>query len=175
MYSFERTIVIASVLFVAWGCATKSLQPSGQSRQPAPDFTLPTLDGRQVQLWSLRGKVVVLDFWASWCPPCREGLPHLQALAANGELKQRGLAVLAVNEEEKLATIRAFLERNHDTFDVLRDIDGTVARAYSASALPTTIVIGRDGLVLAVISGWTQDTSHQIDEAVSRALDAPVQ
>ncbi len=118
--------------------------------------------------------MVVLDFWATWCQPCREGLPHLQALATNADMAQRGLSVLAINEEEKPAAIRAFLDHTHYGFAVGLDADGSIRRAYGVSALPTTIVVGRDGIVGAVISGWTQDTGRQIDEAIARSLDAPI-
>ncbi len=89
-------------------------------------------------------------------------------------MAQRGLDVLAVNEEEKPAAIEAFLDHGHYSFTVLCDASGSAAQAYGVSALPTTIVVGRDGLLQAVISGWTQDSGHQIDEAVARALDAPI-
>ena len=74
--------------------------PSMQPGRAAADFSLPTLAGGQIRPSGLHGKVVVLDFWATWCPPCREGLPHLAKLSSNADLAQRGLIVVAVNEEE---------------------------------------------------------------------------
>ena len=169
----DKTIAIVTLLLLASGCTGTGLAPSGQLHQPAPNVSLPALDDRQISLSQLKGKVVVLDFWATWCPPCREGFPHLQSLAANVDMAQRGLTVLAVNEEEKPAEIRAFLDQAHYSLTVVQDSAGLAARAYGVSALPTTIVVGRDGLVQAVISGWTPDTAHQIDDAVAHALEAP--
>jgi peroxiredoxin len=167
-------IGIFTILFIAAGCASNGLAPVGNVQQPAPDFSLSTLSGDQMALSTLKGKVIVLDFWATWCEPCVQGLPHLQSMAANTDFAQRGLTVLAVNEEEKPDVIRSFIDNKHFTFTVVRDADGAVGRAYSAFSLPTTIVVGRDGLVQAVISGWTPDTAHQIDDAVNHALEAPI-
>ena len=166
-------LAAVAVIFVASGCTMKSPAPSGQVRQPAPEFSLPTLDGQQTLLSHLRGKVVVLDFWATWCPPCREALPHLQTLAASAELLERGLVVLAVNEQEQHAAIRAFLDGSNYAFGILQDADGLTARDYAVSTFPTTVIVGREGFVEAVITGWTPDTAHQIDEAVNRALEKP--
>lgn len=115
----------------------------------------------------------MLDFWATWCPPCREGLPHLEKMATDPELARRGLVVIAVNELEHPGVIRSFVDQNHYTFTVALDADGATGRAFEVSTLPTTIVIGRDGIVQAKVSGWTPETPHQIDEAVTHALEAP--
>ena len=109
----------------------------------------------------MKGKVVVLDFWATWCPPCREGTPHLQSLAANADIAQRGLEVLAVDEAEQPAAMRPFLDQAHYSFTVVRDADGAAARAFGVSSLPTTLVIGRDGTVQAAINGWTPDAAQK--------------
>jgi thiol-disulfide isomerase/thioredoxin len=167
-------IATAAVLVLAAGCASNGLAPVGASRHPAPGFSLPSLDGRQIELSELRGKVIVLDFWATWCTPCLAGLPHLQSMAGNGDMAQRGLVVLAVNEREKRESVRPIIDAAHYTFTVAQDADGSVGQAYLVFTLPTTIVVGRDGLVDAVVSGWTQDTTRQIDDAVTHALDAPI-
>jgi len=173
---FMRTQLSAIFLlpFIVSSCATKSIETSSELPKRAADFSLPTLDGKQVSLGQLGGKVVVLDFWATWCPPCREGLPHLQRLATNSEMAQRGLVVVAMNEEESQKTIRTFVDQNHYSFTVALDSDGLARRAYDVSEFPTTVIIARDGLVKSVISGWTQDTARQIDEAVGSALGAPI-
>jgi thiol-disulfide isomerase/thioredoxin len=167
-------IAIGGALLLAAGCASNGLAPVGNSRQPVPDLSLPTLDGKQIEISKLKGKVVILDFWATWCTGCLEGLPHLQAMAANADLAQRGLVALAIDEQEKPETIRPMIHGKHFTFTVMLDTDSSAGRACLVFSLPTTIIVGRDGLVDAVFSGWTQDTAQQIDEAVSQALNAPI-
>ena len=165
-----RTITI-NILCVALlaGC-TPNNEKSGQVSGPAPNFTLASLDGQNTSLSSLRGKVVVLDFWATWCPPCRRSLPHLQKMSADPELKNKGLVVLAINQEEELSKIRPFMDEGHYTFNVLRDTDGAVSRAYNVEGIPTTVIIGRDGNVRNVFVGFAEDSVKQVDDAVKAAL-----
>jgi thiol-disulfide isomerase/thioredoxin len=149
------------------GCATTG---GAVSPSPAPAFSLTSMDGGKVSISQFSGKVVVIDFWATWCQPCRERLPHLQALAADQELARKGLLVVAIDERENSPDIRSFLDQFHYTFTVLRDTNGTVARNYSVSSLPTTIVIGRDGNIHRVITAVTADSGHELDDAIARAL-----
>ncbi len=133
-------------------------------------MVLAPLGGEKRALASLKGKVVVLDFWATWCPPCRESLPRLQALATDPKKSKQGLVVFAVNEREDAADIRGFLDRNHYSFTVAQDADGSLARAFDVTGLPTTVVIGRDGTIQAAATGFGPATASQIDEAVGKAL-----
>jgi peroxiredoxin len=164
------TIAIVATLVFSAGCTFNGLPPNGQSGQPAPDFSLRTLNGEKIALSKFRGEAVVLDFWATWCLPCRERLPHLQALAADQGLARKGLIVLAIDEQEKSSDVRSFLDQFCYTFTVLGDTDGLVARTYSVSSLPTTIVVGRDGNIQSVITAVTSDSAPQLDGAIARAL-----
>jgi thiol-disulfide isomerase/thioredoxin len=151
-------LLLLSALLVA-GCA---LQPDPEPGKPAADFSATLLDGKPVSLSALRGKVIVLDFWATWCAPCREGLPHLQAMSADPGFSKSGLEVLAINEAEDDDTVRSFLAANHYTFPTVRDGDGSIGRTFEVSVLPTTIVVGRDGNVRAVCAGLTTQTTATI-------------
>lgn len=117
--------------------------------QPAPDFTLPTLDGRTVTLSSLHGQPVVLNFWATWCIPCRAEMPALmQAATTYGP---DGLVVLAVNltAQDSLPAVQSFVNDLSITVPVVLDTDGRVAtQLYRLYGVPMTVVIDRDGIIM---------------------------
>ncbi len=119
---------------------------------PAPDFSLPGLDGRSVRLAELRGRVVVLNFWATWCEPCREELPGMQALADH--LADRGLVVLAVNYEERADAVRSYAGEAALTVPVLLDHDGAVARRYGVTGLPASFFVDRRGALVGSLLGF---------------------
>jgi peroxiredoxin len=113
--------------------------------QRAPDLSLETLDGKMVRLADLRGQVVLLNFWATWCAPCRAEMPEIQsAYDAN---RARGFEVLAINLQERPEEIRPFLAELGLSFPVLLDRDGVVSRQYLARALPASYLIDREGII----------------------------
>jgi thiol-disulfide isomerase/thioredoxin len=119
--------------------------------KPAPDFTLSTLTGTSVKLSSLRGKVVVLDFWATWCGPCRRWMPIVARLEK--ELRGRNVRFYAVNERDERAKVEAFLKSTGVTVPVLLDPEGRAGVAYDASSIPLTVIVGRDGKVADALVG----------------------
>ncbi|HEV2106490.1 MAG TPA: TlpA disulfide reductase family protein, partial [Candidatus Eisenbacteria bacterium] len=123
--------------------------------QPAPDFTLAGLDGRPVHLAALRGQVVLLDFWATWCGPCRGWLPIVAR--AHRVLASHGLHVFAVNLKEPEDRVRAYLRQANLDLPVLMDTDAAVGRVYGATGIPMTVIIGRDGRVARVLVGLHED------------------
>ncbi|MBN3033677.1 MAG: TlpA family protein disulfide reductase [Candidatus Saganbacteria bacterium] len=138
---------------------------AADQRPLAVAFSLPDLAGRQVRLADFRGKVVVLNFWASWCPPCRAEMPSLQRLM--GRMKGRRFALLTVNLDQDSKVARDFLKQVNYTFPVLFDPKSKVAGRYIVTAYPTTFIIGKRGRVLDRIVGgidWT-------DKAVIRQLN----
>jgi peroxiredoxin/outer membrane lipoprotein-sorting protein len=116
----------------------------------AQNFTLKSLDGAKITLSELRGKVVLLDFWATWCPPCRKELPSIEKL--HQEYKGKGLVVLGINDEDS-GTVKGFLKKNEYSLSVLMDAKRDVHRMYGARAIPTVIVINRDGVIKAHYTG----------------------
>jgi peroxiredoxin/outer membrane lipoprotein-sorting protein len=138
--------------------------------KPAPAFKLPTLDGKQVSLADQKGKVVVLDFWATWCPPCVEGLPEIDKLAA--EHKPNDLRVFAVNQAEEKPQVQEFIKTKSLTLPVLLDADGKVGEDYHADPIPLAVIIGKDGVVRKVFMGIGPNTHKEIKEAVAEALKA---
>lgn len=127
--------------------------PSPRSGFPAPDFTLTTLKGDTISLSDYRGKVVLLNFWAAWCPPCKAEMPAFEALqqAYQGE----DLVILAVNTtyQDDLSAAKEFASSNGFTFPILLDLDGKVSNDYQILAMPGSFFIDRDGIIQEVIVG----------------------
>ncbi len=117
----------------------------------APDFRLADLDGKPHRLENYRGKVVLLDFWASWCAPCRKELPSIEKF--HREYRDKGLVILAINSETQNVA-RSFVKKNGYTFPVVRDAEGTVFDDYAVSSIPVTIVIDRTGRIVAHFVGF---------------------
>jgi cytochrome c biogenesis protein CcmG/thiol:disulfide interchange protein DsbE len=132
----------------------------------APDFTLQTIGGDTVKLSDYRGQVVLLNTWATWCPPCRAEMPDLEDYYR--EHQADGFVVLAVNSQESPATVTAFLGDYEFTFPVLLDPDGTVMSSYNVYGLPTSFFIDRDGMVSGVWSG--QLSPGRLEELVDPLL-----
>jgi peroxiredoxin/outer membrane lipoprotein-sorting protein len=132
--------------------------------KPAPDFKLQDLAGGSVALKDLRGQVVVLDFWATWCGPCRIDMPRIEAL--HKELREKGLRVFGVNGEEAQIA-RAYLDRNGYTFPTLSDPGMTVSKLYEVNALPTAVVIDKEGKVGAYLQG--SGSKQRLLEAIRSA------
>ena len=120
---------------------------------PAPDFTLPTLDGGEVTLSELRGSVVVVNFWTSWCPPCREEMPALEAVY--NAHRADGLVVLGLNSTVQDNETRAgdFIRGLGLTFPIVLDRDGQATEDYLLQSLPTTYFIDRQGIIRDIAIG----------------------
>jgi thiol-disulfide isomerase/thioredoxin len=126
--------------------------PAPQTGFQAPDFTLETIEGQTVTLSNLRGQPVIINFWASWCPPCRAEMPAFQAIY---EEYQGRISLLSVNTayQDNLNDALALLVEKGATFPVLLDADGAVSRLYAIISLPTTFFIGADGVIAEVVVG----------------------
>jgi len=134
--------------------------------QAAPEFTLPDPDGKPVTLSSFRGqKAVVLDFWATWCGPCRMAMPDLQALA--DKYRGRDLEVLAVDQGESADQVRSFFARREYSLAVLLDQDNVVGNAYGVRGLPTTVLVDKRGVVQSIFVGsfGTKMIEQQVEQA----------
>jgi cytochrome c biogenesis protein CcmG/thiol:disulfide interchange protein DsbE len=135
------------------GASTNGLIPAPQKGFLAPDFTLETMSGEPVTLSDLRGQVVIVNLWASWCGPCRLEMPAFKGIY--NEYKEQGLVILAVNStsQDVPSAVEKFAAEFQLPFIILMDTDGVAARLYQLSALPTTFFIGRDGVISRVVVG----------------------
>lgn len=135
--------------------------------KPAPDFKLTGMDGKEVTLASLKGNVVVLDFWATWCGPCVAGFPHMDALSR--KYADKGVKVFGMNQKEDKETIDSFLKEKNLTIAVLLD-PGEVADKYQVKGIPQTVIIGRDGIIKKVFIGYGPGEENQVEQEVQNAL-----
>ncbi|MCX6018295.1 MAG: TlpA disulfide reductase family protein [Chloroflexi bacterium] len=120
--------------------------------KPAPTFTLKTLDGKNnVALADLRGKTLLINFWASWCPPCIEETPDLAA--AYKEIADPNVVFIGIGLQDENANLRKFADDNKIPYLVVEDPDGKVGDAYGVRGMPTTIYVDRDGIVRTIVNG----------------------
>jgi len=137
---------------------------------PLPGLTLADLDGRALDPASWKGKVLLVNFWATWCGPCREEMPAMQALGR--ELADRGLVVLAVNYEESPDRVRRFLRDAGLSLPVLLDAEGAVARQYRVTALPASFFVDRRGTLVGSVLGirdWRGSAARRYVDELLRA------
>ena len=134
--------------------------------KPAPDFALTDLDGRTVRLSDFRGRPVVVNFWASWCVPCKVEFPLFrEARAAHAD---KGLEILGVIHDDSLAEARAFAQAQQAGWPMLDDAEDVAWKSYQAQALPTTFYVDREGIVREVSFG--PPPSRVLDEQLAKIL-----
>ena len=125
--------------------------PGPQVGEPVPDFELPDLNGTMQGLSDLKGRVVVLNYWATWCPPCVDEMPSLEKLHA--ALASKGLSVVAVSVDERFSDIQTFVDTYGLSMMILHDEGMKVSRSYQTFKYPETFIIGRDGRMVSKVVG----------------------
>lgn len=136
--------------------------------QSAPDFTLEALDGPNLRLQEYRGQVVLINFWASWCGPCRQEMPVLDRLHQRYE--EAGFAVLGVNVEGKRAPAEKIAKQAKVSFPVLIDAGQRVSKEYDLEAMPSTVVVDRDGTVRYIHRGYKPGDEAKYLEVVKQLI-----
>ncbi len=139
----------------------------GSDFEPAPDFTLKDADGQPVTLSDLRGQVVMINFWASWCGPCRQEMPLLEQI--HQRYTPLGFTLLGINVEENSADGQAFLHERPVSFPVLYDPDNGISKLYDVVAMPSTVLIDRQGNIRYLHHGYKPGYENAYQDQI-RAL-----
>lgn len=177
----KRWTLLMSVVFLlgaVWiwfsaipaSATTSGQMPSPRQGFAAPDFTLELMQGGEVTLSDLRGQVIILNLWASWCPPCRAEMPALQRVYEDN--RALSLVVLAINTtyQDSQSSAQEFVSQYELTFPVPLDRSGAVSRLYQLRALPTTFFIDRQGVIDQVVIGGPMSEAT-LRAAVENLLD----
>lgn len=154
-----------SHMFAAMLLATVAV--AGSSSGPAPDFSLQSLDGSTVRLSDLKGQVVLINFWATWCAPCREEMPLLDAIYQ--KYNRLGVELLGINVEDDASGAQEYLNETPVTFPILFDPDGRVSKQYQVKAMPSTILVDRHGNVRHIHYGYKPGYENDYQDQI-RAL-----
>jgi peroxiredoxin len=149
----------------AAGCRPAS---SVDARPPAPDFALQDPSGKTVRLADLRGKVVLIDFWATYCGPCKDSVPALERL--HRDKKAEGLEVVGISEDSFADAVPPFVAEHKMTYTVLLDLEQTAGEAYSLRGLPQAFLIDREGKIVQKWFGWEPGHEPAMRAAVEQAL-----
>jgi thiol-disulfide isomerase/thioredoxin len=142
---------------------------ANEGKKVAPDFTLPSKGGENIRLQEELGNVVLINFWASWCGPCREELPHMETLQQ--DYQDLGFTILAVNVDEDPSKANVLLDDIQHTFPVLFDQNDKVSKLYQVKTMPTTVIVDRDGNQRLLHYGYKsgdEDKYRQIVKALLR-------
>lgn len=161
--------VLALTLFIFAGCAEAGT-PRAEIGAPAPEYVAETLDGDSVRLADLQGRVVLLNVWATWCPPCREEIPALQEI--HERFSPQGFEVLGVSIDgrSERENVRRFMSEMKVTYPLWHDADDLISNRFQIIGMPTTFLIGRNGKILWRHIGPVTADDPLLHEAVERAL-----
>lgn len=164
---FFGVIVVVFAFLVTW--------TRGPSSKPTPaqDFLLPDLQGRAVRLSQLRGKVVMLNIWTTWCPPCRKEMPTMEALYRR--LQDADFVMLAVSQDvDGHKTVLPYLKEGGYTFPVLLDVRGEVGKRYGVTGYPETFIIDRQGNIVYHHIGYNDWAQPAVEDALRRLINQGV-
>ena len=167
MHARRRMLTAAALCAIVSPLAASELK-RWSGKPAAPPIDLLTVDGTALSLHQLRGKVVLVNFWATWCEPCVTEMPALQRV--RDQLSADGFEVLAVNYQEGPARIGAFIDKMSLTLPVVRDTDGSVARAWGARVFPASYLVDRAGNIRHSVSGDADWTSPQLVSTIRTLL-----
>lgn len=169
---FEMAMLAAGGCLFADGADAAPLFRDWPAAKAVPAFEGIDLDGRRLLLSEFVGRVVVLNFWATWCEPCRAEMPSLDALGQRH--RHDGLAVVAVNYRESAEVVRGFIDRMRVAATIVLDRDGDAASAWTPRVFPSTVLIGRDGRPTVTVLGAFDWSGREARDLIEPLLAAPV-
>lgn len=143
----------AGWIWASRDAGTAQLEEAPQNGFMAPDFTLETFEGEEITLADLRGKAIMINFWASWCPPCRAEMPSMEKVYQ--EYQDQGFVVLAINatHQDAFSDAALFVETSGFSFPVLADTTGSVSQSYQLRSLPTSLFVDKEGVIQEIVYG----------------------
>ena len=171
-------VIIIAVIFLLPSCGNRSAKGGASQSDsttlvkvgdPAPDFSVALFDGSHLTLSELRGKVVLLNFWATWCPPCRQELPRVQKDLID-RFAGRDFLFLPVSRGEKRSDVAAFREKTGYTFPMGLDSTRTIYDRYATNFIPRNYLIDRDGRIITATIGYSPEEFDELIAAIERAL-----
>lgn len=172
-------LAMGYLFFLTQACADANLMEDlgiveFEDKLKAPDFTLKDLNGQKASLKDFRGKIVFLNFWTTWCPPCRFEMPSMEKL--HSKFKNRDFIILAIDLQERAERVRAFKEKMKLNFPILLDNDGIVGLEYGVRVLPSTYLVDRDGYIIGGALGprdWASKEAFKLIEHLINKSSAP--
>ena len=160
----SKRVLLSAVLAAFAGAAVPAIAPATM----APDFTLKSVDGPNIRLQEQRGRVVLVNFWATWCGPCRQEMPHLNRLYE--KYRASGFVLLGVNIDEDQRNAIGLATKLGLKFPVLLDTDRKVSKLYDMSAMPATVLIDKDGRVKYLHRGYQSGVEDTYDQQIREML-----
>jgi peroxiredoxin len=167
-FNFRAVSINRGLMVGLAGLATSVAMAAVTPQAPAPDFTLHSLGGPNLRLQEQRGRVVMLNFWATWCAPCRQEMPQLSKLY--DKYRASGFVMLGVNIDDDVARATDVATKLDLKFPVLLDTDKIVSRLYDLGSMPTTVLIDRDGRVRYLHHGYVQGYEILYDQQIRELL-----
>ena len=171
-------IAMAALMLLAIAPATSQAQSQNdeiakttivKKGDKAPDFTVEMVDGSKVQLSKLKGKVVLINFWATWCPPCREELKHVQKQIID-HFKGKDFVFLPISRGEKKEVIEAFRKKMDYTFPMGLDPKQSIYKLYASNYIPRNFLVGKDGKIIYLSVGYTPEEFAEMIATIEAAL-----